>query len=113
MTKNYHEKHKSSHLQKSKLVAHEALIINQIADSIPKNVHMNLYLDTLFESYITYGMTVWGSMPDSKLNKLSNAQKKIMSIMFGDRGKFLDKFRTCTRARPYPEQNLPSEFYLK
>ena len=27
--------------------------------------------------------------------------------------KSLDKFRTCTRARPYPEQNLPSEFYIK
>ena len=27
--------------------------------------------------------------------------------------KFLDKYRTCTRARPYPEQKLPSEFYIK
>ena len=62
---------------------------------------------------ITYGITVWGSMPDSKLNKLFNAQKKIMRVLFGDREIFFDKFRTCTRARPYPEQNLPSEFYIK
>ena len=41
------------------------------------------------------------------------AQNKIMRVLFGDRGKFLDKFRTCIRARPYPEQNLPSEFYVK
>ena len=68
---------------------------------------------TLFDSYITYGITVWSSRPDSKLNKLFNAQKKIMSVLFGDREKFLDKFRTCTQARPYPEQNLPSEFYIK
>ena len=52
-------------------------------------------------------------MPDSKLNKLFNAQKKIMRVLFGDREKFLDKYRTCTRARPYPEQKLPSEFYVK
>ena len=31
----------------------------------------------------------------------------------GDKEKFLDKFRTCIRARPYPEQNLPTEFYVK
>ena len=30
--------------------------INQIADSIPKNLHINLH-HTLFESYITYGIT--------------------------------------------------------
>ena len=86
--------------------------INQIAASIPKNLHMNLY-HTLFESYITYGITVWGSMPDSKLNKLFNAQKKIMRVLFGDREKFLDKYRTCSRARPYPEQKLLSAFYIK
>ena len=62
--------------------------INQIAESIPKNYHMNLY-HTLFERYITYGITVWGSMPDSKLNKLFNAQKNIMRVLFGDREKFL------------------------
>ena len=27
----------------------------------------------------------------------------------GDRDKFLDKFRTCIRARPYPEQKIPTE----
>ena len=88
--------------------------INQIADSIPQNLHINLY-HTLFESYITYGITVWGSdsMSESKLNKLFRAQKNIMRVLFGDKEKFLDKFITCTWARPYPEQNLPSEFYVK
>ena len=86
--------------------------INQIAASIPKKLHINLY-HTIFESYIAYGITVWGSMPDSKLNKLFNAQKKIMRVLFGDREKFLDKYRTCTQARPYSEQKLPSEFYIK
>ena len=70
-------------------------------------------VNTLFESYITYGITVWGSIPNRKFNKLFNAQKKILRVLFGDREKFLDKFRTCIRARPYPEQNLPTEFYVK
>ena len=86
--------------------------INRIAASIPKTLYMNLYY-TLFESYITYGITVWCSIPNRKFNKLFNAQKKILRVLFGDREKFLDKFRTCIRARPYPEQNLPTEFYVK
>ena len=73
---------------------------------------MNLYY-TLFESYITYGITVLGSISNQKFNKLFNARKKILRVLFGDREKFLDKFRTCIRARPYQEQNLPTEFYVK
>ena len=73
---------------------------------------MNLYY-TLFKSYITYGITVWGSIPNRKFNKVFNAQKKILRVLFSNREKFLDKFRTCIRARPYPEQNLPTEFYVK
>ena len=39
--------------------------------------------------------------------------KKITRVLFGDREIFFDKFRTCTRSRPYPGQNFPSEFYIK
>ena len=86
--------------------------INQIASSIPESLFKDLY-HTLFESYMTYGITVWGSIPDSKLNKIFVAQKKIMRVLFGNREKFLDKFKTCSRARPYPMQQLPPEFYVK
>ena len=112
MTKNCHGNWEAHVKSLTKTLASCTGSINQIADSIPKNLHINLY-HTIFESYITYGITVWGSMPDSKLNKLFNAQKKIMRVLFGDREKFLDKLRTCSRARPYPEQNLPFEFILK
>ena len=41
--------------------------INRIAASIPKKLYINLYY-TLFKSYnITYGMTVWGFIPNQKL----------------------------------------------
>ena len=59
---------------------------------------MNLYY-TLFESYITYGITVWGLVPNQLFNKLFNVQKKIMRVLFGD--------------KPYPEHNLATEFYVK
>ena len=72
--------------------------INRIAASIPKTLYMNLYY-TLFESYITYGITVWGSIPNRKFN----AQKKILRVLFGDKEKFLDKFRQWRNDRPcYP-----------
>ena len=86
--------------------------INQIAQSIPENLYRDLYY-TLFESYMTYGITVWGSISDAKLNKIFYAQKKILRVLFGDREKFLDKFRTCSRVRPYGEQQLSHEFYAK
>ena len=36
-----------------------------------------------------------------------------MRVIFGDREKFLDKFKTCVRARPITEQKLTSAFYAK
>ena len=59
------------------------------------------------------GLLFGGSISNRKLKKLFNAQKNILRVLFGDREKFLDKFRTCIRARPYPEQNLPTEFLAK
>ena len=95
--KNYYGMRMSSHLQKK--LASCTGSMNRIAASIPKKLYMNLYY-TPFESYITYGITVWGSIPNQKLNKIFDAQKKIMRVLFGDREKLLDKFRTCIRAWP-------------
>ena len=86
--------------------------LNQIAASVPKSLYIDLY-HTLFESYLSYGITVWGSLPDNKLNKLFLAHKKIVRILFGDREKFLDKFKTSARIRPYPYQKLTAKFYTK
>ena len=96
----------------TKKLARKLGSINRIAASIPKTLYVNSYY-TLFESYITYGITVWGSIPNRKFYKLFNAQKKILRVLFADREKFINKFRTYIRARSYPEQNLPTEFYVK
>ena len=49
--------------------------INRIAASIPKTLYMNLYY-TLFESYITYGITVWGSIPTENLINISMHKRR-------------------------------------
>ena len=75
-------------------------------------MHKELYY-TLFESYLAYGVTVWGKASKSKLRLLFKAQKKAIRVVFGNKEQFLDKFRTCAKARPYPDQKLGQEFFNK
>ena len=49
-------------------------IINRIRDNIPSPMHKSIY-HTLFESHLTYGITVWGGAPNSKLKPLVTLQK--------------------------------------
>ena len=70
---------------------------------------------TLFESHISYGISVWGGIPQYKLNKLFRLQKKCLRILFGNLEQYLDKFNfnTCARTRPFGAQILTSEFYMR
>ena len=86
--------------------------LNRIIQFLPKNMHKELYY-TLFESYLAYGVTVWGKASKSKLRLLFKAQKKAIRVVFGNKEQFLDKFRTCAKARPYPDQKLGQEFFNK
>ena len=36
-----------------------------------------------------------------------------MRVIFGERAKYLDKFKTCARVRPINEQRLSTEFFIK
>ena len=49
----------------------------------------------------------------AKLLPLFKAQKKVMRVIFWDRAKYLDKFKTCARVRPFNEQRLLTEFFIK
>ena len=86
--------------------------LNRMKDNIPTNLHKDLY-HTLFESYLTYGITVWGGVSDTKLLPLFRAQKQCVRIMFGDKEAYLDKFRTCARSRPIESQILDGKFFSK
>jgi hypothetical protein len=86
--------------------------INRIKNNIPSGLHKQLY-HTLFESHLTYGITVWGGGTYSKLEPLLNMQKKCLRILFGDKEAYLDKFKTSARCRPYGNQILGQEFHAK
>jgi len=96
----------------SKKLATCSGILNRIKDSIPSELHKDLY-HTLFESHLTYGITVWGGASDAKLEPLFKAQKKCVRIMFGDREAYLNKYKTCARTRPLNEQTLGQKFFQK
>jgi hypothetical protein len=85
--------------------------LNRIMDSIPKHLHRNLYY-TLFESHLSYCISVWGSAAQYRISSLWNIQKKCIRVLFGDREAFLDKYNTCVRARPIDSQTLGNEFYM-
>ena len=84
--------------------------INRIAKFVPEELRKTIY-HTLFESHLTYGITVWGGVSHNKLKKVFNAQKHCLRILFGDREAYLDKFKTTARCRPRNEQYLGQEFF--
>ena len=96
----------------SKKLATCSGILNRIKDNIPQELHKDLY-HTLFESHLTYGITVWGGVSETKLEPLFKAQKKCIRIMFGDRDAYLDKFKTSARTRSLNNQRLGREFFQK
>ena len=57
----------SSFIKKlSKKLSCSAGILNLIKDNIPEELHKNLYY-TLFESHLSYGITVWGGVSNNKI----------------------------------------------
>ena len=94
----------------SKKLSCSSGILNAIKDNIPEELYKDLYY-TLFESHLSYGITVWGGISNNKLEPLFKAQKKCMRILFGDKDAYLDKFRTCARVREFGNQKLGTEFY--
>ena len=66
---------------------------------------------TLFESHLTFAISVWGSVASHRLDALFIAQKKCLRILFGDTEAYNDKFRTCARTRELNKQVLGSDHY--
>ena len=86
--------------------------LNRIKENIPSHLHKDLY-HTLFESHLSYGITVWGDLSESKITPLFTSQKRCLRILFGDKEVYMDKFKTCARVRPFGDQILDSRFYIK
>ena len=81
----------------------------RIRDSVPEELYKDLYF-TLFESHLTYCISVWGGANKSVTTKAWTAQKHCVRALFGDKKAHLDKYETCAKARPYLNQTLDNNF---
>ena len=88
---------------------HASATLNRIRDSVPKELHKDLYL-TLFESHLTYCTSVWG---DALFRTASIwlSQKHCVRVLFGDKKASLNKFRICARTREFDNQALDHTFF--
>ncbi len=92
-----------------------AAILCRIRHWIPKDNYLTIY-HALFESHLTYGITVWGGIPTATMNKIFIIQKHCIRILFGDAEMYKEKFSTCARIRPYTgkdSQKLGKAFFCK
>ena len=58
----------------------------RIQDSVPKSLHKQLY-HALFESHMTYCISVWGGQSFNTLNKLFIIQKRCVRMLFANPNK--------------------------
>ena len=85
----------------------------RIRHSVPVELYKKIYA-SLFESHLTYGISVWGVALKNKANdKLFITQKHCIRILFGDYEAYMNKLSTCARTRPYGHQKLGINFYQK
>ena len=95
-----------------KKLATNSGILCRIKDNVPEELHKDLY-HTLFESHLTYGISVWGGVSNNKLSPIFKMQKRCIRILFGNKDAYLEKFKTCARARPFEDQILGQEFFKR
>ena len=103
----------SAHIQtlRKKLISCFA-VTKRISTFIPRENYKNIY-HTLFESHLSYCISVWGGANKSLMNKLFTVQKRCIRYLFGDYTTYKDKFCTSARTWPFGEQRLGCEFYCK
>ena len=84
-----------------------------LTHAIPVGLYKKIY-GALFESHLTYGITVWGvALKDKPNDKLFITQKHCVRILFGDYEAYMNKLSTCARTRPYGSQTLGTNFHQK
>ena len=83
--------------------------IRRIKESLPKSQYMNIY-HTLFESHISYGISVWGGVSHYILENLFKLQKRCIRLLFGTNltSDTPDYYNRCARARTYSEHMNPN-----
>ena len=90
------------------------VLIKRIRKFLPSSQYMNVY-QSLFVSHLTYGISCWGGVYHSKLQKLFNIQKRCIRILFGQSLSFDHAafYQSCSRARTYQDHIKPKDFELE
>ena len=103
----------SAHIQHLiKKLRSAAAMLSRVRHWVPVEHYLKLY-HALFVSHLTYGISVWGGVPDSKIDAIFTVQKHCIRILFGNYHAYIDKFSTCARIRPYNSQKLGSDFFRR
>ena len=87
-------------------------MLKRMRDNIPEEHYKPLYY-ALFESHMTYCITVFGTVSKTCTEKLFKIQKHCIRISFGDIEKYLDKFRTSARIVVYNVYQVHVHGHLK
>ena len=87
-------------------------IIKRICSYIPAENYKNIY-HTLFESHLSYCISVWGGARKKLIEKVFVLQKSAVRYLFGDYDSFIERFKTAARTRAFGEQYLGPSFYCK
>ena len=87
-------------------------IIKRISPYIPSTNYKCIY-PTLFESHLSYCISTWGGAKKKLIDEIFFTQKIAIRYLFGNYEKFLEKFSTAARTRPYGEQQLGASFYRR
>ena len=85
-------------------------IIKRICPYIPAENYKNIY-HTLFESHLSYCISVWGGARKKLIEKVFVLQKSAVRYLFDD--SFIERFKTAARTRAFGEQYLGPSFYCK
>ena len=90
------------------------IIIKRIIKYIPKSEYLKVY-NALFMSNLTYGISCWGGVSSSKLQKIFSIQKRCTRLLFGKSPSYdeADYFETCARTRTYEVNMAPKNYCLE
>ena len=87
-------------------------LLKRMRHNIPAEHFKSIYY-ALFESHLTYCITVFGNANKTITDRLFVLQKHCIRVLFGDLKAFIDKHSTCSRTRSLEFQRLGHEFYCK
>ena len=87
-------------------------LLKRMRHNIPAEHFKSIYY-ALFESHLSYCITVFGNAHKTMTSRLFVLQKHCIRVLFGDLKAFIDKHSTCSRTRSFENQRLGHEFYCK